>query len=62
MRVVLENVKINNEVFLKEMLIPIWKEDISRFYPGEISKVIVHMDEGTCSLSSRCPVVGNKQH
>ena len=44
LRIVLANVKINNEVFLKEVLIPIWKEDIPRLYPGEESKVILHMD------------------
>ena len=44
MRIVLENVKMNNEVFLKEVLIPIWKEDIPKLYPGEESKVILHMD------------------
>ena len=43
MRIV-ENIKINNEVFLKEVLIPIWKEDIPRLYPGEENKVILHMD------------------
>ena len=44
LRIVPENVKVNNEVFLKEVLIPIWKEDIPRLYPGEESKVILHMD------------------
>ena len=44
LRIVPENVKVNNEVFLKEVLIPIWKEDIPRLCPGEKSKVILHMD------------------
>ena len=44
LRIVPENVKVNNEVFPKELLIPIWKEDIPRLYPGEESKVILHMD------------------
>ena len=44
MRIVPENVKVNNKVFLKVVLIPIWKEDIPRLYPGEESKVILHMD------------------
>ena len=44
LRIVPENVKVNNEVFLKEVLIPIWKEDIPMLYPGEESKVILHMD------------------
>ena len=44
LRIVPENVKVNNEVFLKEVLIPIWKEDIPRLYPGEEGKVILHMD------------------
>ena len=44
LRIVPENVKINNEVFLKEVLIPIWKEDIPRLYTGEERKVILHMN------------------
>ena len=36
LRIVPENVKVNNDVFLKEVLIPIWKEDIPRLYPGEV--------------------------
>ena len=44
LRIVPENVKVNNEVFLKEVLIPIWKEDIPRLYPGEERKVNLHMD------------------
>ena len=44
MRIVPENVKVNNEVFLKEVLILIWKEDIQRLYSDEKSKVILHMD------------------
>ena len=44
LQIVPENVKVNNKVFLKEVLIPIWKEDIPRLYPGEESKVILHMD------------------
>ena len=27
-----------------QVLIPIWKEDIPRLYPGEENKVILHMD------------------
>ena len=42
--VVPENAKVNNEVFLKEVLIPIWRKDIPRLYPGEEHKVILHMD------------------
>ena len=44
LRIVSENVMVNNEVFLKEVLIPIWKEDIQRLYPGEESKVNLHLD------------------
>ena len=44
LRIVPETVKVNNEVFLKEVLIPIWKEDIPRLYPGEERKVNLHMD------------------
>ena len=44
LRIVPENVKVNNEVFLKEVLIPIWKENISRLYPDEERKVILHMN------------------
>ena len=44
MQIVPENVKANNEVFLKEVLIPIWKEDIPNLYSGEKRKVILHMD------------------
>ena len=43
LRIVPENVKINNKVFLKEVLIPIWKENIPRL-PGEEIKFILHMD------------------
>ena len=39
LRIIPENVKINSEIFLKEVLIPIWKEDIPRLYPGEENKV-----------------------
>ena len=44
LRIGFENVKINKEIILKEFLIPIWKEDIRRLYPGEERKVILHMD------------------
>ena len=43
MRIVPENVKVNNEVFLREILISIWKKDISRLYPDEERKVILPM-------------------
>ena len=45
MRIVPENVKVNNEVFLREILISIWKKDISRLYPDEERKVILHMND-----------------
>ena len=44
LRIVPENVKVNNEVFLREMLISIWKKDISRLYPDEERKVILPMN------------------
>ena len=44
LRIVPENVKINQEVFLKKVLSPMWKEDIPRLYPAEESKVIRHMN------------------
>lgn len=44
MRIVPTNVKVNNEVFLKEMLIPIWKEDIPRLYPGEERSSLIWME------------------
>ena len=44
LRTVSENFKVNNEVFLKEVLIPTWKEDIPRLYPGEKSKVVLYID------------------
>ena len=44
LRIVPENVKMNNEIFLKDVLIPIWKKDISRLYPGEERKVILPMN------------------
>ena len=42
--IVPENVKVNNKVFLREMLISIWKKDISRLYPDEERKVILPMN------------------
>ena len=42
--VIPKNAKVNNEVFLTKVLIPIWKKDIPRLYPGEEQKVILHMD------------------
>ena len=42
--VIPKNAKVNNEVFLKKVLIPIWKKDIPRLYPGEEEKIILHMD------------------
>ena len=42
--VIPKNVKVNNEVFLKKALIPIWKKDIPRLYPGDEQMVILHMD------------------
>ena len=44
MRIVPENVKVNNEVFLREMLISIWKKDISRLCPDGERKVILPMN------------------
>ena len=49
LRMVPENVKVNNKVFLKVVLIPIWKEDIPRLYPGEEKKVILPMN-GACAF------------
>ena len=44
LRIVRENVKVNNEVFLREMLISVWKKDISRLYPDEERKVLLPMN------------------
>ena len=44
LRIVPENVKVNNKIFLREMLISIWKKDISRLYPDEERKVILPMN------------------
>ena len=45
LQIVSENVKVNNEVFLREILISIWKKDISRLYPDEERKVILPMND-----------------
>ena len=42
--VIPKNAKVNNGVFLKKVLIPIWKKDMPRLHPGEEQKVILHMD------------------
>ena len=44
LRIVPKNVKVNNEVFLWEMLILIWTKAISRLYPDEERKVILPMN------------------
>ena len=44
MQIVLENIKVNKDVFLRGVRIPIWKEDTHRLYPGEERKVILPMN------------------
>ena len=36
--------KVNNEVFIKSVLEPLFEYDVPRLYPGQEKKVILHMD------------------
>ncbi len=40
-------VKMNHELFINDVLEPLFKNDVPRLYPGEEHKVILHMDSAS---------------